>query len=156
MLEVYIRELDRGAVETDALVPPGDTALGGLEVRLAEPLRITGRLQSAAEGEYFWRGRMIGTLVTECRRCLAEVRVPVDAELNVLFSSDPDMADDPSVYPLPARPREIDLRPVVREELALAAPGFPLCREACAGLCAGCGADLNAGPCACASPADST
>lgn len=155
MLEVYIRELDRGAVETDALVPPGDPALEGLEVRLAEPLRVTGRLQSAAEGEYFWRGRMVGRLATECRRCLAEVTVPVDAELNVLFSADPDMTDDPSVYPLPARPREIDLRPVIREELALAAPVFPLCRDACAGLCAGCGADLNAGPCGCAA-ADST
>jgi uncharacterized protein len=44
---------------------------------------------------------------------------------------------------------------VVREELALATPGhLLLCRDECAGLCPKCGADLNAGPCACRTPAE--
>jgi uncharacterized metal-binding protein YceD (DUF177 family) len=43
----------------------------------------------------------------------------------------------------------------VREELALAAHAhLLLCREDCAGLCPRCGADLNAGPCACHTPAE--
>jgi uncharacterized protein len=62
---------------------------------------------------------------------------------------DPDAADDPSVYPLAASATHLELGEAVREELALAIPAFPLCREDCAGLCPGCGADLNAGPCGC-------
>jgi hypothetical protein len=39
----------------------------------------------------------------------------VDAEVDVLFSTDPDAADDPSVYPLPAAATEVDLAPAVRK-----------------------------------------
>ena len=45
---------------------------------------------------------------------------------------------------------EIDLSPLLRERLLLALPTLPLCRDDCRGLCARCGADLNAGPCGCA------
>ena len=41
---------------------------------------------------------------------------------------------------------ELDLRPAIREEWLLPAPTFALCRDDCKGLCARCGADLNAGP----------
>ena len=37
----------------------------------------------------------------------------------------------------------------------LVAPAFVLCREDCKGLCANCGADLNAGACACPPATDS-
>ncbi|MGH7657134.1 MAG: YceD family protein [Gemmatimonadales bacterium] len=155
MLEVQIRELSHGPIETLGQLLPGDPALEGMGVRLEEPLEVEGRLQATADGEYFWRGRLTGRVVAECRRCLREIAFPLDTGISVMFSDDPDMADDPSVYPLPARSREIDLRPAIREELALAVPAFPLCREDCAGLCPGCGADLNTGPCNCASRADS-
>lgn len=45
--------------------------------------------------------------------------------------------------------RELDLRDEVRELLLLEQPMMPCCREDCRGLCPGCGADLNAGPCGC-------
>ena len=40
---------------------------------------------------------------------------------------------------------EVDLSPPLRERLLLALPTLPLCRDDCRGLCARCGADLNAG-----------
>jgi len=43
----------------------------------------------------------------------------------------------------------VDLAPMLREHIILAAPMQPLCRIDCAGLCARCGADLNEGPCSC-------
>ena len=42
-----------------------------------------------------------------------------------------------------------DLRQMVREIVLVYAPQAPLCREACAGLCPVCGADLNATTCGC-------
>jgi uncharacterized protein len=43
----------------------------------------------------------------------------------------------------------IDLTPMLREQIILAAPMQPLCREDCAGLCPTCGQNLNDRRCAC-------
>jgi uncharacterized protein len=43
----------------------------------------------------------------------------------------------------------IDLDPVVREQLLLSIPAYPVCRESCKGLCPVCGANLNDGDCGC-------
>jgi uncharacterized protein len=71
-----------------------------------------------------------------------------------MFSTDPEAADDPDFYPLAQRATAVDVGAVVREELALAPAQLLLCRDDCAGLCPKCGADLNAGPCACRAPAE--
>jgi DUF177 domain-containing protein len=154
MLRVEIRDLKRGSIETSGELDAGDPALEGLDVQLTGPVRVLGRLQATDGDDFFWRGAIKATILGECRRCLTEVRVPLDAEFDVLFSTDPDAADDPSVYPLPALATYIDLAPAVREELALTVPAFVLCRDECAGLCPKCGADLNAGPCECVRSAE--
>jgi uncharacterized protein len=41
----------------------------------------------------------------------------------------------------------IDLEPVVRDEVVLDLPLAPLCRPECLGLCSVCGTDLNSDPC---------
>jgi uncharacterized protein len=43
----------------------------------------------------------------------------------------------------------VEIGPRVREALFLEAETWPLCRPDCRGLCPTCGADLNAGSCAC-------
>lgn len=150
MLLVDLRDLQRGPVETLGELDAADEALAGLELSLTRPLKVTGRLQATGDGELFWRGELAGEVRGACRRCLAEVILPVSARIDALFSADPDAADDPSVYPLAPRATQVDLRPVVREEVALAVPAYVLCREECAGLCPRCGVDLNQGPHQCA------
>ena len=151
MLRVDIRDLERGPVDTVGELRPDDPAFEGLDLELAGPVSVTGQLQSTGTGEYLWRGHLHGTMQGECRRCLTDVQTNVDIDVDAaVFSSDPEAADDPDFYPLLERASHIDVRDVVREELALAAPArLLLCREDCAGLCLSCGADLNAGPCSC-------
>jgi uncharacterized protein len=156
MLLVDVRNLRQGPVETRGTIEPGDPLLEGLAMELARPLEVDGRLQATAEGEYFWKGRVRGEVLGSCRRCLSPLTLPVDAEVGVMFSADPDVQEDPDVFPLPATASAIDLGQAVREELALAVEAFPLCREDCAGLCPKCGADLNAGPCVHAQGSDNT
>ena len=43
--------------------------------------------------------------------------------------------------------KSIDLWPFVREQILLAAPPSPVCREECKGLCISCGQDLNLADC---------
>jgi uncharacterized protein len=149
MLQVDLRDLARGPVETQAEVAADDPLFAGLGIALAGPVRVEGRLQATGEGRFFWHGSLRAQVTGECRRCLVPVVVPVTAEIGALFQEDTGEVEDPDAYPLPARAVEVDLRPAVREELALAAPGFVECREDCRGLCPRCGKDLNAGPCGC-------
>lgn len=139
-------------MDTNATVDASEGLLAGTDVVLAGPLDVRGRLQEAGQGQYLWRATLAAPVKATCRRCLAEMEVPVTAELGVVFSADPDAADDPSVYPFTPTQGVIDLAEAVREEFALAVPAFVECRPECAGLCPRCGADLNAGPCGCAAP----
>jgi uncharacterized protein len=156
MLRVDIRALQRGPVRTDGQLDPDDRVFEGLELGLAGPVVVKGQLQVTGEGEYLWRGHVHGVVRGECRRCPTEVLDEVDIDVDAaVFSTDPDAADDPDFYPLPERANSVDVTEVVREELALAAQtDLLLCRDDCAGLCPRCGADLNAGPCDCHTPAE--
>jgi len=136
MLQVDLRELSSGPVDTHAELAADDPLFEPLEVALAAPVRQLGRVAG------------------ECRRCLAPVAVAVAADIDALFTQDPDALEDPDSYPLARDATQIDLRPALREELLLAVPQWVVCREDCRGLCPRCGKDLNAGPCGCPPAAD--
>jgi uncharacterized protein len=154
MLQVDLRDVRRGPVITDAEVPADDPLLEGLALQFVTPVTVRGRVQATEEDEYLWRATIEARVAGECRRCLNPVEQDVSIDADVLFSADPDAADDPSVYALDASATALELGQAVREELALAVSPFPLCRDDCAGLCPGCGADLNAGPCGCTASAE--
>lgn len=154
MLLVDIRDLNKGAVETTGRIERDDPLFEGLELELSVPVQVRGRLSRAGDDAFLWQAKLQGTTQGSCRRCLTDVEVPFELSLNIMFSADPEVAEDPAVYPLKPPVVQVDLRPAVREEIALAVNAFPLCRDECAGLCPRCGADLNAGPCACKAPAE--
>jgi uncharacterized protein len=149
MLQVNIRDLSYGPVATEGALEAGDPLFEGLDLPLDGPLAVDGTLQETQDGSYLWRGHFAATLTAECGRCLRDMVARVDQSVDVLFSADPELAEDPSVYPLEPRADTVDLRPAIREELVLSLPAFTLCQDDCKGLCANCGADLNAGPCGC-------
>lgn len=106
-------------------------------------------------------------LSCECVRCLApmSVEVPVDFELTLVpedeYESDPESVREDAKAPVAGsfdtegadeevyRGKEFDLDPIVREQVVLALPGYPVCRESCKGLCSSCGANLNERECGC-------
>src|SRR5438876_11417503 len=150
MLQVDLRELSSGPVDTHAELAADDPLFEPLEVALAAPVRLLGRLHDAGEGRFYWRGSLRTRVAGECLRCLAPVAVAVAADIDALFTQDPDALEDPDSYPLARDATQIDLRPALREELLLAVPQWVVCRDECRGLCPRCGKDLNAGPCGCA------
>ncbi|MGH7569039.1 MAG: YceD family protein [Gemmatimonadales bacterium] len=149
MLQVDLRELARGPVETRAELAADDPLFTGAGVVFAEPIDVAGRLQATGAERFYWQGSVRTVVAGECRRCLAAVPVPVAAEVGVLFAPEAEAADDPDAYPLARDARVIDVTPAVREEVILAVPRYVLCREDCRGLCPRCGQNLNAGPCGC-------
>jgi uncharacterized protein len=154
MLRYDARALRQGPLPTEAAIPPGDSVFEGLDLQLDGPVLVSGTLRASGADTFIWQGSIAGRSRGECRRCLTETAAPFEVNVVAVFSAGADAADDPAIYPLAAPVTRIDLGPAVREEVVLAAPAFPLCREECAGLCPRCGENLNEGPCACArSPA---
>src|SRR5437763_3340223 len=58
MLLVDLREFAHGAVETRAELAGDDPLFEGVDVALAGPVHVTGRLQAAGEVRFYWRGAL--------------------------------------------------------------------------------------------------
>jgi uncharacterized protein len=134
--------------------------------RARGPARVEARLEKL-ERRVRIRADARAELTAACGRCL----VPVAVDLPVAFEL--------TLVPAEARPeggaavreadrgpvggsfaaddaeeetyagKVIDLDPIVREQILLALPGYPVCRESCKGLCPVCGANLNDRACGC-------
>lgn len=95
-------------------------------------------------------GRLSVAWADSCRRCLrplADVLV-TDVDERYAAADETGMRRvDPAAFPI--EHGQLDLAPMVREEVLLGVPDAPLCRPDCPGLCATCGADLQAAPCDC-------
>jgi uncharacterized protein len=150
MLLFDLQSLHAAAATVDGVLRPDDAVWDSADARPADGVRVTGRLSATGGGQYYFSGRMAGRAAAQCRRCLIDTEVDVAEELHLVFAEVGAAGeDDPDVYSIEDRAREIDLRPAVREQWLLAVPAYVLCRDDCKGLCPSCGADLNAGPCEC-------
>lgn len=119
-------------------------------------LRLRGRLERSGD-DFLLRGRLRGALSQPCGRCLEPARVPVDSELTVSFvQKDPGLPTTETIDPDDAGGDtvvfdgdEIDVGEQVREELLIALPMTPLCKDDCLGICPVCGGNRNRKACDC-------
>ena len=101
-------------------------------------------------------GRVQSTLTLICGRCLEETPFPVDLPFDLLYlphhenvgEGEVEVEDD-DLTAAYYRDDQIDLGQLVVEQLLLAVPMKPLCRESCRGLCPDCGTNLNTATCSC-------
>ncbi len=135
-----------------------------LPAELDPPLRVSVSAYRMGD-DLLVEGEIQGILPLECGRCLARYRHALREPFRLVLEpagarepSDPEGADALARYGMCLaeeleagwyRGSEVDLSGFVHEAVCLALPVKPLCREECAGLCARCGADRNAGPCGC-------
>lgn len=103
-------------------------------------------------------GVITTTVELACSRCLAEFKERLKRRFTLRFSresTDETPAEkeievtDAHVGLTFYSGESIDFTDTVQEQVVLALPYKPLCRETCKGLCPRCGSDLNAGPCGC-------
>jgi len=86
-------------------------------------------------------------LIGPCVRCLDEASVRLAVDATEYQATNPESEEVRTPYVVDDR---LDLSAWARDAVALALPEKILCREDCAGLCAGCGANLNEEECRCA------
>ena len=132
------------------------------EVDLDDQATIVGG--AVLQGETFRDGTRVhlrGTITTEleiaCVRCLEPVRESFDIAFDDVFldSSEETTSDETELGVEDLDEAlviggSIDLAEVVREQIILALPDMPLCRDDCKGLCDKCGTNRNLIDCSCA------
>ena len=122
------------------------------EARLAGPITGHARLHRTNESIVVDGVAHIPVLL-ECSRCLTEFTTTLDVPLRETFYPSIDietglpvrLPEDETAFTIDDH-HQIDLREAIRQNLVLALPIQPLCREDCKGLCPECGRDLNVEP----------
>ncbi len=105
--------------------------------------------------DLIFQGRLSARVGASCARCAEQFAAEVERDFRFLLMARAMAAErggalgvedlELSLYD----GDEIDLGPLLNEQLLLALPSRPLCREDCRGLCQRCGANLNLAACGC-------
>lgn len=154
-MHIEIERTLREGGRFEAIVPIEPLAWEPGREILAEGVRIDGILTRRRRGIDL-DARLTGRLSLECVRCLATFEQPlcVDFHLVLVPAAVEPHSGESQIQPadcdlFACEGGRIDLMTVAREQICLQVPLKPLCREACRGLCARCGEDLNRGACSC-------
>ncbi len=99
-----------------------------------------------SEGIYL-SGTLSSKIPIECVRCLDEINLPIQFQIDDLFYYPPHTA--PAGEYVVGEDGFLDLAPLVRELSLLEVPMQPICKPDCQGLCVQCGENLNHGSCDC-------
>lgn len=156
-------------IGVDAEVDESDLRPEGAPECALRRVGVSGAL-SCVDSEFLFRGRVSGTFESACDRCLEPARRTIEQDVVWYFeagtgvesgqeSGDTELTVDVEEDDEGRRVRfffgqELDLGPHVWEEVMLSLPTKFYCKDDCAGLCARCGANLNAGPCGCETETD--
>ncbi len=102
---------------------------------------------------YLLEGEIEAVVRGECSRCLKAFDFKIYTEFSLVLQRGrgiPDRIEEEDFILLSeAQEYDFDIFPMVREAILLEMPIKCLCAESCAGICPGCGADLNEGVCGC-------
>ncbi len=107
------------------------------------PVEVSLTLESLSNGITV-HGTASATWSGQCRRCVRPLTVPMTVEISELYQR---VVEDADAYAI--ENEQINLLPMVRENILLAIPLGPLCRPDCPGLCPQCGIDLSEATCEC-------
>lgn len=124
------------------------------EYRIEQPFAV--HLSYYRSGmELFFSGSLSAEVTATCARCAEDFSVATQRDFRFVLTpksmgelngKDLNAEDlEFSVYD----GEEVDVSPLVREQLLLALPTRPLCQEGCRGLCSQCGVNLNLKSCSC-------
>lgn len=106
------------------------------------------------------QGEVESTVRLSCSRCLEEFEYPLSVKFTLTYTQElSERAFEPGEDGIELsaadmglilfQGEEIDPQEGIQEQVVMAFPIRPLCKESCKGLCPQCGADLNTRDCIC-------
>jgi uncharacterized protein len=130
------------------------------DYRIVAPVELSMDVSKVGADVFEATGQVRTRLELECGRCLDPYEIPVDATFELRYvplphgegeaaEAEREIEED-DLTTAYYRDGALDIADLLREQFQLALPMKPLCSEACRGLCAHCGANLNRTECECA------
>ena len=154
-MRIDIRELEEGPITLSGEVPLMDLNFDPDEIHISGPIGVTLTAEKRAQ-RIRVRGCFAVDVEVPCARCLDPVRVPLVSEFDQFYQSN---AEQQLVGEIVLNERDtelgffngdfIEVSDIVREQILLALPMKPICREDCKGLCPHCGRNRNTEACNC-------
>jgi uncharacterized protein len=130
------------------------------DYRVVAPVELAMDVSKVGADAFEATGGVKTRLEFSCSRCLEPFDVPVDAAFELRYVPQPDgdaevepderEIEDDDLTTAYYSDGQLDIGDLLREQFQLALPMKPLCSDACRGLCAQCGANLNRTECECA------
>ncbi|MFM8552333.1 MAG: YceD family protein [Nitrospiraceae bacterium] len=165
----HLSEIPAEGLQLTCAAQPDELQLDPSDVRVHGDLTLMVEIAKVGSTVHV-SGELSGAFIRQCVRCLVEFDEPA----RIPFSAD-YRGEEPPAKPQPkrAKPRSeeddadaeaaaveaediyplvgerLELAEMLREQIILATPMQPLCREDCRGLCPICGQDLNERQCDC-------
>ncbi len=121
-----------------------DTSFNGDNIRFLEPVGLNGVIVNE-DGILGLKGRLAVKVELECHRCSKSFEYSVEIDIDEHFIKDDDTEGDSYSY----SGNEIDLTPMVMDNIFTNMPLKILCKQDCKGLCEVCGSDRNVRECGC-------
>lgn len=104
--------------------------------------------------ELIFQGELQGPVVGHCARCLDDFVMDIERDFHCVLvphshqKEEVELEEDDLELGYYSGD-EVDVSPIIREQLLLGLPTQPLCREDCRGLCPKCGVNRNRESCDC-------
>ena len=111
--------------------------------KFLQPVKVSGTVTNV-DGVYEVCAKCQTKLIMSCSRCLEDVPVDVQFDLEEIFSNTGNEEEAETFAG-----EEIDLTSSIIRNLLLSLPMKVVCKEDCKGLCSICGSNLNQGDCGC-------
>lgn len=135
-MKIYVNQIPFEGVTLEEDISASHLDLETEVVKLRGPVKARAEV-SRITNAISARLKLNATLYSNCSRCLEEIKIDFNKEVNLN-------------YPVDKAVQVIDLDPDIREEILIDYPMKPLCNPDCRGLCPKCGNKLSEGGCTCA------
>lgn len=124
--------------------------------RVVSPVMLSFDIDRQEPGRYRVAGRLTGEIELSCGRCLEPFALPIASDFDLRYvprtenvgEGEREVEEDDLATAF-YDAEQIDLMHLIMEQFQLSVPMKALCTEACKGLCANCGTNLNTGSCNC-------
>jgi uncharacterized protein len=165
----HLSEIPAEGLHLTCTAQPDELQLEPVDARVSGELGLSIEIVKAGRAVHV-SGTLAGTFVRQCVRCLNEYDEPASIPFTADYrgeeppakpqskrakprseeeESDADASIEDEEEPYSLAGDRLELAEMLREQIILATPMQPLCREDCRGLCPTCGQDLNERQCDC-------
>ncbi|HOK40564.1 MAG TPA: DUF177 domain-containing protein [bacterium] len=112
-------------------------------------LKVKGKITKSKDN-YLMEAELKTRVKLECVKCLEEYDYDIEDIIKIVYINKEEIIDDDvEQYFSYFKEHTIDITDDIRQFIILNIPYYGICKNDCAGLCAGCGANLNKEECKC-------